>query len=247
MDYLIKVEGLGFVEAVRQLCDELPVCLPPPQPVERKPFALPEPAPNNRRVFAYLLKRGIGRKVIEACVRAGLLYESAGYHNAVFVGKDGAGVPRYAFLRGTYTQGKPFKAEVSGSDKRYSFCLPPRGEASRVAVYEAAIETLAHLTLEKTTDKYRLSLGGIYAPVDGAETRTFKPPTALESFLACHPEVSEIEVCTNNDAPGRWAGERIAQHYQSKYQVTVNLPPREGLDFADLTEHRAALQRAAIR
>lgn len=157
LDYLIKVEGLGFVEAVQQLCGELPVCLPPPQPVERKPFALPEPAPNNRRVFAYLLKRGIDRKVIEACVRAGLLYESAGHHNAVFVGKDEKNVPRYAFLRGTYTQGKPFKAEVSGSDKRYSFCLPPRGEASRVAVYEAAIETLAHLTLEGTTDKYRLS------------------------------------------------------------------------------------------
>ena len=43
LDYLIKVEGLGFVEAVQQLCDELPVCLPPPQAVERKVFALPEP------------------------------------------------------------------------------------------------------------------------------------------------------------------------------------------------------------
>ena len=116
-----------------------------------------------------------------------------------------------------------------------------------MAVYEAAIETLAHLTLEKTADKYRLSLGGIYAPVEGVETRPFKLPTALTSFLARHPEVSQIEICTNNDAPGRWAGERIAQYYQSKYQVTVNLPPREGLDFADLTEHRAALQRAAIR
>lgn len=247
LDYLIKVEGVDFLKAVRQLCEELPGNFTPPTPVERKPFALPAPAPNNRRVFAYLMKRGIDRKVIEACARAGLLYESAQYHNAVFVGKDETGTPRYAFLRGTYTQGKPFKAEMSGSDKRYCFCLPPRGETRRVAVYEAAIETLAHLTLEKTAGKYRLSLGGIFAPVDGAETRTFKPPTALESFLARHPEISEIEVCTNNDAPGRWAGERIAQHYQSKYQVTVNLPPREGLDFADLTEHRAALQRAAIR
>lgn len=247
LDYLIKVEGVDFLEAVRQLCEELPGNFTPPPPVERKPFTLPAPAPNNRRVFAYLMKRGIDRKVIEACVRAGLLYESAQYHNAVFVGKDEAGIPRYAFLRGTYTQGKPFKAEVSGSDKRYCFCLPPRGETRRVAVYEAAIETLAHLTLEKTTDKYRLSLGGIYAPAKGAEARPFKPPTALESFLARHPEVLEIEICTNNDAPGRWAGERIAQYYQSKYQVTVNLPPREGLDFADLTKHRAALQRAAIR
>lgn len=245
LDYLIKVEGMDFLEAVRQLCEELPGNFTPPPPVERKPFTLPAPAPNNRQVFAYLMKRGIDRKVIEACVQAGLLYESAQYHNAVFVGKDEAGTPRYAFLRGTYTQGKSFKAEASGSDKRYCFCLPPCGETRRVAVYEAAIETLAHLTLEKTTDKYRLSLGGIYAPAKGAEARPFKPPTALESFLARHPEVTEIEICTNNDAPGRWAGERIVQHYQSKYQVTVNLPPREGLDFADLTKHRAVLQRAA--
>ena len=78
--------------------------------------------------------------------------------------------------------------------------------------------------------------------------RSCGPLTAEDRvFLARHPEVSQIEICTNNDAPGRWAGERIAQYYQSKYQVTVNLPPREGLDFADLTEHRAALQRAAIR
>ena len=247
LDYLIKVEGVDFLEAVRQLCEELPGNFTPPPPVERKPFTLPAPAPNNRRVFAYLMKRGIDRKVIEACVRAGLLYESAQYHNAVFVGKDDAGIPRYAFLRGTYTQGKPFKAEVSGSDKRYCFCLPPRGETRRVAVYEAAIETLAHLTLEGTTDKYRLSLGGIYAPAESAQSRPFKPPAALESFLSRHPEVTEIEICTNNDAPGRLAAEGIRNHYKDKYQVTVNLPAREGLDFADLAEHRAALKREAAR
>ncbi|EKC56381.1 hypothetical protein OBE_11092, partial [human gut metagenome] len=55
-------------------------------------------------MFAYLLKRGIDRKVIEACIRAGILYESADYHNAVFVGKDETGTARYAFLRGTYTR-----------------------------------------------------------------------------------------------------------------------------------------------
>ena len=36
-------------------------------------------------------RRGIDRKVIEACIRAGILYESADYHNAVFVGKDETG------------------------------------------------------------------------------------------------------------------------------------------------------------
>ena len=186
LDYLIKVEGMKFVDAVLALCEESPGYIPPPsQPEQKKEFALPPAAENNRRVFAYLLKRGISRKVIEACVRAGILYESADYHNAVFVGKDEAGTARYAFLRGTYTKGKPFKAEVSGSEKAYCFCLPPKGKTNRLAVYEAAIETLAHLTLEGTSDKWRLSLGGIYAPKEGQETQSFsfKKPPALEAFL----------------------------------------------------------------
>ena len=104
------------------------------------------------------MKRGISRKVIEACVRAGILYESADYHNAVFVGKDETGTARYAFLRGTYTKGKAFqRRRLSGSEKQYCFCLPPKGKTNRLAVYEAAIETLAHLTLEGSADKWRLS------------------------------------------------------------------------------------------
>ena len=91
----------------------------------------------------------------------------------MFVGKDEAGTARYAFLRGTYTKGKPFKAEVSGSEKQYCFCLPPKGKTNRLAVYEAAIETLAHLTLEGTADKWRLSLGGISAPKEGEQPRSF--------------------------------------------------------------------------
>ena len=129
LDYLIKVEGMKFVDAVLALCGECPGYIPPPpQPKKRPEFILPPAAMNNRRVFAYLLKRGISRGVIEACVRAGILYESADYHNAVFVGRDETGTARYAFLRGTYTRGEPFKAEVPGSDKRFCFLLPPKGK-----------------------------------------------------------------------------------------------------------------------
>ena len=249
-DYLIKVEGMKFVEAVQALCEESPSYIPPPsQPEQPKEFLLPPAAENNRRVFAYLLKRGIDRKVIEACVRAGILYESADYHNAVFVGKDECGTARYAFLRGTYTKGKPFKAEVSGSNKRFCFFLPPKGESKKLAVYEAAIETMAHLSLEKTVDKYRLSLGGISAPKEGETAYSFKKPAALESFLARHPEIEEIELCTNNDYAGRWAAEHIEKAYQGKYRMVKNLPEKEGCDYADLTKERyekqAARQRAA--
>lgn len=252
LDYLIKVEGVKFVDAVLALCEESPGYIPPPsQPEQKKEFALPPAAENNRRVFAYLMKRGISRKVIEACVRAGILYESADYHNAVFVGKDEADTARYAFLRGTYTKGKPFKAEVSGSEKAYCFCLPPKGKTNRLAVYEAAIETLAHLTLEGASDKWRLSLGGIYAPKEGQETRffSFKKPPALEAFLGRYPEIEEIEICLNNDFAGRWAAGHLAKAYQGKYCIVENLPGKDGCDYADLAkekqEEQAARQRAA--
>lgn len=83
--------------------------------------------------------------------------------------------------------------EQSGSDKAYSFCVPPSGKCCRVAVYEAAIETLAHMTLEgNRTDKYRLSVGGIYAPKDGRRKRG-KPPLALEHFLENHPRLRRLK------------------------------------------------------
>ena len=56
LDYLIKVEGVKFVDAVLALCEENPCYIPPPsQPEQEKEFALPPASANNRRVFAYLL------------------------------------------------------------------------------------------------------------------------------------------------------------------------------------------------
>ena len=47
---------------------------------------------------------------------------------AIFFDGHENGVPRYAFLRGTLTNAEQsFRAEVAGSDKRYSFCLQPEG------------------------------------------------------------------------------------------------------------------------
>jgi hypothetical protein len=79
-----------------------------------------------RRVYAYLLqKRFIDRDVLTAFVREKLIYESVEpskdgtreYHNAVFVGFDERGVPRHAYKRGLYTEGKPFKGNVFGGDR----------------------------------------------------------------------------------------------------------------------------------
>lgn len=244
LDYLIHVEGCSFVEAVQLLCDEQPGFVPQRhEDVERKrpPFALPEKSPTTTRVEAYLRCRGISQAVIDHCLQAGILYESLPYHNCVFVGRDETGTPRYAALRGTCTYGRQFKAESAGSDKRYGFCIDPTTESKTVAVFEAAIDAMAEMTLAGdaagTGDKYRLSLGGIYAPEESSDIH---PPAALEEFLAQHPQVKHVEFCLDNDPPGRAAAAALASLYGKKYQVAVRLPPIEGFDYGDLAQ--AALE-----
>ena len=145
---------------------------------------------------------------------------------------------RSAALRGTYTYGKQFKAESTGSDKRFGFCIEPTAESKTVAVFEAVIDAMAEMTLAgDATDKYRLSLGGIYAPAEGCDIH---PPAALEEFLHRHPQVDRIEFCLDNDPPGRAAAAALAQLYAEKYQVAVCLPPIEGFDYGDLAQ--AALE-----
>ena len=237
LDYLMHVEGCSFVEAVRLLCEEQPCFIPQRhEEVERKrpPFELPEKSPTTTRVEAYLRCRGISQAVIDHCLQTGILYESLPYHNCVFVGRDAGGTPRYAALRGTYTYGKQFKAESTGSDKRFGFCIEPTTESSAVAVFEAAIDAMAEMTLTgNAADKYRLSLGGIYAPEEG---RDIPPPAALEEFLAQHPRVDRIEFCLDNDPPGRAAAAALARLYGERYQVAVRLPPIEGFDYGDLAQ-----------
>ena len=241
LDYLLHVEGCSFVEAVRLLCDEQPVFTPKNHAnVERKrpPFEPPEKSPTSTRVESYLRCRGISQAVIDHCLQAGILYESLPYHNCVFVGRDADGVPKYAALRGTYTYGKQFKAESTGSDKRFGFCIEPAQESGTVAVFEAAIDAMAEMTLAgDAVDKYRLSLGGIYTPEVG---KPIHPPAALEEFLRRHPQVKRIEFCLDNDPPGRAAAAALARLYGERYQVAVRLPPIEGFDYADLAQ--AALE-----
>ena len=86
-------------------------------------------------------------------------------------------------------------------------------------------------------DKYRLSLGGIYAPEEG---RDIHPPAALEEFLRRHPQVDRIEFCLDNDPPGRAAAVALARLYGKQYQVAVRLPPIVGFDYGDLAQ--AALE-----
>ena len=74
-----------------------------------------------------------------------------------------------------------------------------------------------------------------------------KPPDALEEFLKNHPEIKEIEICTDNDFAGRWAKEQMKKHYEGTYQIICNLPEKEGADYADLAKEKKQANKCRDR
>ena len=124
LDYLVKVEGMDFVSAVRLLNEVTPmpvsvqtVKAAPVQQQTSRPFVLPPADRNTEAATAYLMHRGVSPKVLRYCVGSGILYQTTrgNYRNCVFVGKDENGVPCSAFQRGC--QGS-FRGDVAGSQRQ---------------------------------------------------------------------------------------------------------------------------------
>jgi len=234
--YLTDVRGYSFVDAVCAVLNERPAersitekAKPlggDVRPPERKPFMLPVRNRDNKRIIAYLQSRGIDKGVILECIEHGALYESKGFHNCVFIGReekrpDGSlGKARFAALRGTTSN---FKCDVDGSNKQYGFLIPPNDPDSReVAVFEAPVDAISHQTLCRQGfippfDGWRLSLGGTSI-------------LALEQFLKIHPEVTRCLVCTDDDEAGNLTAERIAEITGI---TAARSPPSSGKDWND--------------
>ncbi|GAA6396738.1 DUF3991 domain-containing protein [Solibaculum mannosilyticum] len=235
LDYLIKVNGYSFIEAVEKLTGQAavkpPVFMPESKTSKPKAFVLPQAHPSSARAIAYLQSRGIDRELMEHCIRSGRIYESSPYHNVVFVGFDGTGKARYANLRGTCSD---FKGEAMGSDKRFSFRIPA-DNSDTVHVFESAIDLLSYATLLKL-DRQRwdaehlLSLAGVYQP--RCQTRKMPLPLALSQFLSDHAEVKKIVLRLDNDRAGRQAVSSLQEALSGRYETTVVFPSK-GKDYND--------------
>ena len=94
-----------------------------------------------------------------------MLFETAKYHNAVFVGYDKQGIAKYAAMRGTKSS---YKGEVTGSDKRFSFSITETTNAEQVDLFESAIDLLSFATVELQEGRSNwkqdalLSLAGVF-------------------------------------------------------------------------------------
>ena len=236
LDYLIKVKEYSFVEAVQQLTGEVGHWIPPPpapKKDEPKELLLPNRFKNCDRVIQYLFGRGIDYQLIQDCVADCTIFESAEYHNAVFVGKDESGTPKYAACRSTL--GSTFKQDASGSDKRYSFRLLAKEPTDTVHLFEAAIDLLSYATLLKVQGKdYKaenlLSLSGVYQPKK--ESKDSKIPIALSVFLEKNPLIKTIHLHLDNDKTGRLCAHTLKELLRNKYEV-FDEPPKKGKDYND--------------
>ena len=115
LDYLIKVKGIPFTQAAEIIlgreAEKPPVFY---RQKERKHtnLLMPELSETTDRVEKYLQGRGIHPVIIRYCLDNRLLFESADFHNAVFVGHDKDGKARYGALRSTVSS---YKGELVGS------------------------------------------------------------------------------------------------------------------------------------
>ena len=250
LDYLMEIRGYRFSEAVSRLIGDAPARASPQaaysqndsKPKQQRPAKLYLPWPKKCATgyFKYLRKRGISTKVIQRCRELGLLYEGKYKPKkdekkivpvCVFVGKDEAGKIKFACMRGIYEQ---VKKDVYGSDKAFSFCLPPeKPRSSQVAVFEAPIDALSHATLQELDgwkwNGYRLSLGGT-------------SHVALFAFLERHPEIRRVDLYLDNDCAGLKNARKIQAMLRDNpgfKHIRVGIhPPREGKDYNEMLQIR---------
>lgn len=164
---------------------------------EEKPFVLPPKNDNMRRVFAYLLnRRGIDREVLYAFVHKGMIYESADYHNAVFVGFDSNGKPKHAHKRGTGSESS-YKGNVSGSHPEFSFHWS--GQSDTLYLFEAPIDMLSFISTQKEGWRQHS-----YAASCSVSDRV------LFQTLKDNPNIRQVVLCLDSDEPGQTAAKRIA-------------------------------------
>ena len=244
LDYLIKVRGMDFVQAVQTIMGNGSVSFPTCKNIksyEEQPLLLPEKSPTADVVFDYLFGRGIDYEIINHCLEQELIIESLPYHNAVFIGYDENKEPKYAAYRAT-NQSR-IMGDCTGSKKQYSFRLTAEN-TGEVHLFECAIDLLSYATLMKLEGKeWRqfnlVSLAGVYSPKQKIEDS--KVPVTLGRLLEKDKTIKRIVLHLDNDIAGRKATKALQTILSDNYEV-VDDPPQYGKDVNDFLCKRLGIK-----
>ncbi len=228
IDFLMKYEGKSFPDAVIELTEEYPADRIKPiarkAERERGEFVLPTRNDTHNRVYAYLTKtRGIAPSIVRELLGDDTLYESAKYHNAVFV-RYVDGVPRYCFKRGTSTY-KAYRGEEENSDKRFAWQMLGT-EQDTVYVFESPIDALSYATLVMRKDGNLRRRELTYLALGGTSL------SALVQYKKDHTALSRIIVCVDNDKGGDKIFAALERSFGAEHQIIRHLPP-VGKDWND--------------
>ena len=181
---------------------------------EKEPKVLIPPEKNDtmKRVYAYLMqKRHISREVLSFFARQGTLYESAGHHNAVFVGVDKEGNARHIHKKGTCSDGRSFRMNEDGSDSSYGFGYV--GAGNKLYVFEAPIDFLSFLTLYPVNWQENS-----YIVLNGVSEH------AMLQMLKDYSNLDTVVLCLDHDPAGIEACGRLAEILvQNGYRQIKNL------------------------
>lgn len=244
LDYLIKVRGMEFVEAVQTIMGNGSVSFPVYENTnsyENQPLLLPEKSPTADVVFDYLFGRGIDFEIINYCLDNELIIESLPYHNAVFIGYDKEKEPKYAAYRAT-NQSR-IMGDCTGSKKQFSFRLTA-DNTGEVHLFECAIDLLSYATLMKLEGKdWRqfnlVSLAGVYSPKKNIEES--KVPVTIRKLLEEDKSIKRIVLHLDNDIAGRKATKALQTLLFDEYEV-VDDPPQYGKDVNDFLCKRLGIK-----
>ena len=204
VDFVRRFYNKDYAEAVQMLLNNggSQIITSPPIEKEHKPFKLPPRNDRMRRVFSYLLlTRGVDKDVLFEFIRNRMIYESADFHNAVFVGYDSSGKPRHAHKRGTVTS-NPYKGNVAGSQPEFSFHW--HGTSDKIFLFEAPIDMLSYISMHKENWKNHS-----FAASCSVSDRV------LFQCLKDNPNIKNVFLCFDNDEAGQTANKRIAEKLNS--------------------------------
>lgn len=200
IDFVRRFYSKDYPEAMEYLLGGCGGTLTVSPPIQKKPpvpFVLPERNDNMRRVYAYLInRRGIDRDVLYAFAHKGMIYESADYHNAVFVGFDKNGIARHAHKRGSGSQ-STFKGNQDGGLPEYSFHWS--GTSRYLCLFEAPIDMLSFISMNK----------------DGWQKHSYAASCGVSDIVLWqmmkdNPHIDTVYLCRDNDEAGQKANKRTS-------------------------------------
>ena len=254
IDFLIKVRGYSFMDAVKIISENYKISSGFSQEnfsenekvfeknfqdseknsekIFEKVLKIPEKNETDFVIRKYLSDRKIDDEIVDFCIDNNLIFEEKNYHSVVFVGYDEDNIPRNAFYRST--KGRVL-GDVSESTKDYSFRLKFSHEKA-VHVFESCIDLLSYATIVKHAgqsfySKNYLSLNGVSDKLrENHEAEVL--PAALRKYLEIYPETEKIILHLDNDSAGRIATEKIKLAVNNNYEV-IDSPPLFGKDVND--------------